>query len=212
MLMQGELALRMAMMESKMNELIRSIESKTAGSSTSPPLQDLNQSLPPVHVENDFSGSYTPGVGTFDFEQSTCVTLSPFAVVSNYSSSLEDIPKATLDQLVDDYFRYSHNQLYSFFHEASFRASMAEGSLPSYLLSAVVMSALRFSNDQYFDSDLFFANKRKTTADALCRRAWKYISSTFVDGEEECTVAVVQAVTLLAIFEFIGRRQPYLRE
>lgn len=81
---------------------------------------------------------------------------------------------------------------------------MSMDTVPEFLLSAVIMSALRFSHDQYFDSDLFFVNKRKVTADSLGRKAWKYISSKYVDGEEECTVAVVQAVTLLAIFEFIG--------
>lgn len=66
------------------------------------------------------------------------------------------------------------------------------------------MTSLRFCNDRYFDNDLFSMNKRKITADYLARRSWKYLSSNYVDGEDECTVAVVQAVTLLAIYEFVG--------
>ena len=120
------------------------------------------------------------------------------------TSSVSDLPKVTLDRIIDDYFRYSHNQLYSFFHEETFRRKMADGTLPDFLLEAVIVSALRFSNDQYFDNDFFFMDKRKVTADAFARKSWKQITSKYVDGEEECGVSVVQAVTLLAIFEYIG--------
>lgn len=78
--------------------------------------------------------------------------------------------------------------------------------MPEFLLEAVIISALRFSNDPYFEDDLFFVNKRKATADAFARKCWKHLSTRYVDGEEECSVSVVQAVTLLAIYEFIGPR------
>lgn len=120
------------------------------------------------------------------------------------SSSLDQIPKATFDGLINDYFQYSHNQPYSFFHEVTFRARLLNGALPDFLIGAVVLTSLRFCNDRYFDNDLFSMNKRKITADYLARRSWKYLSANYVDGEDECTVAVVQAVTLLAIYEFVG--------
>lgn len=75
--------------------------------------------------------------------------------------------------------------------------------MPGFLLETVVVSSLRFSNDPYFEDDLFFVNKRKVTADAFARKAWKTLSR-IVDGEDDCSVSVVQAITLLAIYEFIG--------
>lgn len=117
---------------------------------------------------------------------------------------MSDLPKATLGRLVDDYFRYSHNQLYSFFHEDTFRLKSANGTIPEYLLETVIVSSLRFSRDPYFEDDLFFLNKRKVTADAFARKSWNTLSSKFVDGDDDCCVEVVQAVTLLAIYEFIG--------
>jgi hypothetical protein len=66
------------------------------------------------------------------------------------------------------------------------------------------MSALRFSDDQILDDGIFFPNKRKATADGLARKSWNYITSRYINGEEECSAAVVQSVTLLAIYEYIG--------
>lgn len=119
-------------------------------------------------------------------------------------SSLDQIPKATFDGLINDYFQYSHSQPYSFFHESTFRTRLLNGALPDFLITVVIMTSLRFCNDRYFDNDLFSMNKRKITADYLARSCWKYLSTHYVDGEDECTVAVVQAVTLLAIYEFVG--------
>lgn len=78
--------------------------------------------------------------------------------------------------------------------------------MPEFLLETVVVSSLRFSNDPYFEDDLFFVNKRKMTADAFARKAWKTLSR-IVDGEDDCSVSVVQAITLMAIYEFIGTSQ-----
>lgn len=119
-------------------------------------------------------------------------------------SGVVALPKATLDRLTDNYFRFSHNQPYSFFHEETFRLKVSNGTIPDYLLEAVIVSSLRFSNDPYFDDDLFFTNKRKFTADAFFLKSWKTLSSRFVDGEDDYIISVVQATTLLAIYEFIG--------
>lgn len=120
------------------------------------------------------------------------------------SRSVADLPKDTVDRLIDDYFRYSHNQPYSFFHEETFRLKVAAGTVPEYLLQAVIVSSLRFSTDQYFGDNIFFTNKRKVTADFFASNSWRVLSSRYVDGDDDCDVGVVQAITLLAIFEFVG--------
>ncbi|KIW45759.1 uncharacterized protein PV06_04117 [Exophiala oligosperma] len=118
-----------------------------------------------------------------------------------------DLPKDSIDRLLSDYFRYSHNQPYSFFHEETFRRKVANGTMPDYLLQAVIASSLRFSTDPYFEDNLFFTNKRKVTADIFANNSWRILSSRFVDGDDDCNVGVVQAITLLAIYEFVEGRQ-----
>lgn len=76
--------------------------------------------------------------------------------------------------------------------------------MPDYLLQAVIASSLRFSTDPYFEDNLFFTNKRKVTADIFANNSWRILSSRFVDGDDDCNVGVVQAITLLAIYEFVG--------
>lgn len=85
---------------------------------------------------------------------------------------------------------------------------MADGTILDYLLQAVVVSSLRFSTDPYLEDSLFFPNKRKITADIFASNSWKSLSSRFVDGDEDCNVGVVQALTLLAIYEFVGTIYP----
>ncbi|KAK6371416.1 hypothetical protein LTS17_009147 [Exophiala oligosperma] len=97
-----------------------------------------------------------------------------------------DLPKDSIDRLLSDYFRYSHNQPYSFFHEETFRRKVANGTMLDNLLQAVIASSLRFSTDPYFEDNLFFTNKRKVTADIFANNSWRILSSRFVDGDDDC--------------------------
>ena len=203
---KGGLAARIFQIESKLNDISRNMGTNISESSypftfSDPRQTPLTPTLPvscaPVsqHAVAPSSPDWGAMCGTHSRRQ-TSTSTRPICA--------SDLPKFTLDRIIDDYFRYSHNQLYSFFHEETFRRKKADGTLPDFLLEAVIMSALRFSTDSYFDDDLFLVNKRKVTADAFARKSWTYINSRYVDGEEECTLPVVQAVTLLAIFEYIG--------
>lgn len=109
-----------------------------------------------------------------------------------------DIPPPEIAWLViDDFFKYSHNQPYSFFHEANFRATFLHGMLPEYLLLAVLASGLRFSNN------LFFDGKQRNAARTYADKAWSLIiGQCFSDDNPDHRL--VQAITLLSIFDFVG--------
>jgi hypothetical protein len=109
-----------------------------------------------------------------------------------------DIPPPEIAwSIINDFFKYSHNQPYSFFHEANFRACFLDGFLPEYLLLAVLASGLRFSNNTFFNG------KHMAAAKAYADKAWSLImgqcfSDDIVDHR------MVQAITLLSIFDFVG--------
>ncbi|KAL1959495.1 hypothetical protein VTO42DRAFT_1940 [Malbranchea cinnamomea] len=99
---------------------------------------------------------------------------------------------------LDTYFAYCHNQPYSFFHEETFRYQFAEGLLPRYLILALVASTLQFSGDPYYSDNLGAA------ANICAADSWKAIVSQCFDSEEGPSYRSVQALTLLAIYEFIS--------
>lgn len=99
---------------------------------------------------------------------------------------------------MDDYFRYSHNQPYSFFHNNSFRLKLEKEQLPRHLLLSVLASSVRFSTDP------FFAKNRDPVAESYAMRAWRSIVSEWLADGREGDVTLVQSMTLLAIFDFTG--------
>ncbi|KAH6974624.1 fungal-specific transcription factor domain-containing protein [Ilyonectria sp. MPI-CAGE-AT-0026] len=104
-------------------------------------------------------------------------------------------PRAVLLNCVNNYFRYCHNQPYSFFHEASFRRSLERGLLPDHLVLAVLASAARFS------SDPFFSDPHETAAQ-YANRSWKAIVVSCLAQNRAAHIQTVQTITLLAIFDF----------
>ena len=76
--------------------------------------------------------------------------------------------------------------------------------MPELLLQAVIVSSLRFSTDSYFGDSIFFTNQRKVSADIFANHSWQELLHKYVDGDDDCNVGVVQAVTLLAIYDFVG--------
>lgn len=112
-------------------------------------------------------------------------------------------PPRVLESLIDVFFFRVHNQPYSFFSEVIFRRKLAENLLPDYLIFAVLVSALRFSDDPYF------SNVRHEAATGYARESWKHLVSTWLTPERDPNIHICQAITLLSIFDYTaGRRHP----
>ncbi|KAH6664263.1 fungal-specific transcription factor domain-containing protein [Halenospora varia] len=173
----------MATMESKLDRLIDTLNTclptllnQTNGKEKSPP--------PPADP-GYLSGNF-PTI--LDREKLTFDTLPPPRV---------------LESLIDIFFLRAHNQPYSFFNENKFRRKLAENLLPDYLIFAVLVSALRFSNDPYFN------NVRHEAATGYARESWKHLVSTWFAPESDPNIHICQAITLLSIFDYTaGRRHP----
>ncbi|KAJ3560206.1 hypothetical protein NPX13_g9383 [Xylaria arbuscula] len=106
------------------------------------------------------------------------------------------VPQPVILSLVDDFFRCSHNQPYSFFHEQSFRRRLSDGLIPNYLLFAVLATAVRFSSHPFFESQAHEA------AITFANKSWKAIVSSCFARDEKATIMTIQTITLLAIFDF----------
>ncbi|KAM0268091.1 hypothetical protein ACHAQH_010040 [Verticillium albo-atrum] len=106
------------------------------------------------------------------------------------------IPDNVMRAVFRDYFRYAHNQPYSFFHENKFWEKLDAGSLPDHLLLAVLSHALRFSGDQ------FFKDRTKSMAKLFANMAWKAIVNLYFQERGDANLAAVQTITLLSIYDF----------
>ena len=102
---------------------------------------------------------------------------------------------------IDDFFSRYHGQPYCFFHEESFRLQFSRGLLPDYLVLAVLCIALRYSKDNY--------DSTGTIAADLAAKGWSLVLGLAFDGAQAPTYRLVQAATLLALFDFTGK--PLLR-
>ncbi|KIW85705.1 hypothetical protein Z517_01097 [Fonsecaea pedrosoi CBS 271.37] len=100
---------------------------------------------------------------------------------------------------IDSYFNYSHNQPYSFFHEPSFRQSVSDGSLPTFLLLAVLAMSVRFVHHP------FFAGQQVRASQSYARACWRLIASQCLD-DDLADYRHVQALTLLSICDFTACR------
>lgn len=98
---------------------------------------------------------------------------------------------------MDKFFSCFHNQPYCFFHQETFQEQLRNGELPKYLIYAVLGIAIRFS------SDPFYVNKDQTAAQ-YASLAWKDVISRIFDSEEALDYRLVQAATLLSIYDFTG--------
>jgi hypothetical protein len=99
-----------------------------------------------------------------------------------------------------------HNQPYSFFHEQSFRRRLADDLLPDYLKFAVVATALRFSEDPYYNG------VKHEACTSYARESWKQIVSVWFAPEIDPDIHICQAITLLSIIDFTGNQSPVLLE
>ena len=100
-----------------------------------------------------------------------------------------------MQQLMDAYFLYHHNQPYSFFHEEHLREDLTLGLVPDHLISAICAIAIRFTADH---------DPQKRAALAFSRSSWASVSQLDMDADGEFDLEVVQSLTLLAIFEYTG--------
>ena len=110
---------------------------------------------------------------------------------------------AVIMSLVDVYFSRVHNQPYSFFHEQNFRRRLSENALPNYLVFAILASALRFSDDPFFDGAVHEA------ATFYARQSWKHIVMEWFATESDPDLFICQAITLLSIIDFTGKKPAF---
>ncbi|OQV06848.1 Fungal specific transcription factor domain-containing protein [Cladophialophora immunda] len=101
--------------------------------------------------------------------------------------------------VVNNYFRFHHNQPYSFFHEETFRQQLQAGLLPETILSAVIAIAIRFSPKSDKSAEpwpsQYYADKAWTGAMTQC-----------FNSEYGPNYQMVQAITLLALYDFTACR------
>ncbi|EKG21391.1 Transcription factor fungi [Macrophomina phaseolina MS6] len=117
----------------------------------------------------------------------------------NEAEKTSALPLAAIRRIVDTYFTICHNQPYSFFHELNFRRKLADGQIPHHLVCAIIATAIRFSDDPFWQND------KNETAEKFASKAWACIISTELSCLEVSNLYTVQSITLLAIFDYTGR-------
>lgn len=99
--------------------------------------------------------------------------------------------------MIDNYFRFFHNQPYSFFDEDYFRQQFRAGLIPSAVQYAVFAIAFRFSQNSLI-------NDNPGQAQCYANMGWSAAMAQCFGNEEGPDYRMVQALTLLAIYDFIG--------
>ena len=129
----------------------------------------------------------------------TAANAEPAMVQTEHGpSQVPDTSDEIVAVLVDTFFECCHNQPYSFFHESTFRRHLAEKSLPTHLLLAVLASAVRFCTHPQIS-----ASSTETSV-AYADRAWRLILSDGLTGGRVAEVPTVQSIALLGLFDFTG--------
>lgn len=103
-----------------------------------------------------------------------------------------------LRSLADVYFSRCHRQLYSYFHEESFRKHLEDTTLPSYLLFTFVATAVRFSDEPCF------ASRQAEFTDAYARLAWSELMKEAFSEMHSMNLQMVQAASMLGIIDYIS--------
>ena len=111
------------------------------------------------------------------------------------------VPSEILEAVVDTYFTFCHNQPYSFFHEGSFRHRLSTGSLPEYLILAVLAYGVRYCAHSYF------ANKSHEISVLYANQSWKSVVKNCFTANKAADLSIVQTVSLLALFDFTGENE-----
>ena len=102
------------------------------------------------------------------------------------------------EAIIENYFRFSHNQPYSFFHEDTFRQQFHSGLLPDAVLYAVLAIASRFS------SNLGTHEKTRPTQ-RYADMGWAAAMTRCFGSDQGPDHRMVQAIALLALCDFTGK-------
>ncbi|KAH7133796.1 fungal-specific transcription factor domain-containing protein [Dactylonectria macrodidyma] len=109
-------------------------------------------------------------------------------------------PEPVVQHLVETYFVHSHNQPYSYFQEERFHQLLSFGTLPKCLVLAVLASAVRFSNHEYFQG------RTHEAMEAYAREAWLAVLNEHLTVENCPNLYVSQTTNILAIIDFTAGR------
>lgn len=135
------------------------------------------------------------------------IDMDPILDTSSYPSpggppsTLSEIPKHVSTGLTDTYFRFCHNQPYSYFHEGRFRGKLTREVLPNHLILAVFATALRFSTDP------FFGGNQNQISKTYAYLAWASLVGDWDELHESPKLEVVQTMALLVVFDFAAGKQ-----
>jgi hypothetical protein len=108
-------------------------------------------------------------------------------------------PPPVLRSVIDTYFLRVHNQPYSYFQEISFRQKLESNALPRCLILAILSSAVRFSNHE------FYAGRTREASQKYARESWLSVLADHLTMEDNLNVHVVQTVNLLAVVDYTGK-------
>lgn len=200
----------------RLQALIRMGYSRVSDSSASP--EDISRTFPesgPVASQ----GPRHPSVQLFDNQHTVDDLHTPYgSIPSNHphshlshsfiqadsrTRSFKTLPpQPVLRSLVDTYFLHAHNQPYSYFQEASFRHKLEHGLLPKCLVFAVLATALRFSDHEYY------SGKAMEAAEAYARESWLSVLQDHLTVENSPNLYVVQTTNILAVIDFTGMIPP----
>lgn len=87
-------------------------------------------------------------------------------------------PPSVVQSLVDTYFLRVHSQPYSYFYEPRFRDRLKNGLLERCLILSVMASAVRFSNNEYFEGVV------QQATDGYAREAWLAVLNDHMTAEK----------------------------
>lgn len=113
---------------------------------------------------------------------------------SNLTSLLDS---KTLKSLADVYFACCHHQLYSYFHEETFRQNLENALLPPYLLLTFVATAVRFSKEPCF------VGRQAECTDTYAKLAWSELMEEAFSDTHSMNVGMVQAASMLGFIDYI---------
>jgi hypothetical protein len=105
-------------------------------------------------------------------------------------------PTDTLQSLIDTFFLRVHNRPYSYLQETSFRCNLETGSIPNYLLLAIIAASARFSVDEYY------AGRTREATEAYARESWVLVLTEHFMVDEHPRIEVIQTLNILAIIDY----------
>ncbi|KAL4811452.1 hypothetical protein BDV18DRAFT_129379, partial [Aspergillus unguis] len=89
----------------------------------------------------------------------------------HYNGGCSLPPLPVLESVVDTYFEYHYSPVETFLLESSFREDLAAGTLPTYLLLAVLAAGVPLSPEVYYEG------KRIRAAEAYAEESWLLVKT-----------------------------------